>query len=243
MWNGYSRNLVTKQGGASRVSILTMNNGIVTRGVLYDIARLKGVDYWEPGTRIFPSDLEAWAGSPAVLGVHILDRADLEALGEAAATRNRFHSLALALAMLYGCVVVISLRLMGILTKGWTVAGITREVTLFLNASLAVILTSGTLLYLSEAMKAFDDGAFWIKDGLDRGTDFPGAPGSVSDVRAALSALYKASVLVCRDSPPISLKAPGRSRTPPLRTEEPPRTAGKLRPQYCARRSPRSASS
>jgi len=69
----------------------------------------------------------------------------------------------LALAMLYGCVVVISLRLMGILMKGWTVAGITREVTPFLNASLAVILTSGTLLYLSEAMKAFDNAAFWIK--------------------------------------------------------------------------------
>src|SRR5262245_25995433 len=35
-------------------------NGIVTRGVLYDIPRLKGVPYLEPGTRIFPADLEAW---------------------------------------------------------------------------------------------------------------------------------------------------------------------------------------
>jgi len=69
----------------------------------------------------------------------------------------------LALAMLYGCVAVISLRLMGILMKGWTVAGITREVTPFLNSSLAVILTSGTLLYLSEAMKTFNNPAFWIK--------------------------------------------------------------------------------
>ncbi len=60
MWNGYSRNLVTKQGGASKVSILTMKNGIVTRGVLYDIPKLKGVPYLEPGTRIFPEDLEAW---------------------------------------------------------------------------------------------------------------------------------------------------------------------------------------
>jgi len=60
MWNGYSRNLVTKQGGASKVSILTMKNGIVTRGVLYDIPKLKGVAYLEPGTRIFPADLEAW---------------------------------------------------------------------------------------------------------------------------------------------------------------------------------------
>jgi hypothetical protein len=69
----------------------------------------------------------------------------------------------LALAMLYGCVVVISLRLMGILMGGWTVAGITREVTPFLNSSLAVILVTGTLLYLSEAIKTFGNPAFWIK--------------------------------------------------------------------------------
>jgi hypothetical protein len=166
MWNGYSRNLVTKQGGAAKVSILTMKNGILTRGVLYDIPKLKGVPYLEPGTRIFPEDLEAWekmAGVKAgpgdalvlrwgkwarrakvgpqpgdlaagldnsvipwlkkrdigllvwetagyqpqppgdlarnalhnfvleILGVHILDRADLEAVSEAAAERKRWE--------------------------------------------------------------------------------------------------------------------------------------------------------
>jgi Putative cyclase len=60
MWNGAKRTLVTKEGGAAKNSILTMKNGIVTRGVLYDIPRLKGVEYLEPGTRIFPEDLEAW---------------------------------------------------------------------------------------------------------------------------------------------------------------------------------------
>ena len=35
-------------------SVLTMKDGIVTRAVLYDIPRLKGVAYLEPGTRIFP---------------------------------------------------------------------------------------------------------------------------------------------------------------------------------------------
>jgi hypothetical protein len=69
----------------------------------------------------------------------------------------------LALAMLYGCMVVISLRLMGVLMRGWTVSAITREVTPWFNGSLAVILTSGTLLYLSEAMKTFNNAAFWIK--------------------------------------------------------------------------------
>jgi kynurenine formamidase len=61
MWNGYPvSGLVTFEGGAARNSVLTMKGGIVTRGVLYDIPRLKGVPYLEPGTRIFPADLEAW---------------------------------------------------------------------------------------------------------------------------------------------------------------------------------------
>jgi hypothetical protein len=61
----------------------------------------------------------------------------------------------LALTMLYGCIVVISLRLISFLMGGWTVSGITREVTPYLNWSLVVILTSGTLLYLS-AIKTFN---------------------------------------------------------------------------------------
>src|SRR5262249_2770286 len=61
MWNGDSvADLVTMNGGAAKNSILTMKEGIVTRGVLYDIAKLKGVPYLEPGTRIFVEDLEAW---------------------------------------------------------------------------------------------------------------------------------------------------------------------------------------
>ena len=168
MWNGYPvSSLVTRDGGAARNSILTMKSGIVTRGVLYDIPRLKGVPYLEPGTRIFPEDLEAWekkagvrvgAGDalllrwgrwarraklgpwpideqsagldnsvlpwlkkrdiallgwetpgympqPAgdlprlavhdfvltILGVHLIDRADFDALAEAAAARNRWE--------------------------------------------------------------------------------------------------------------------------------------------------------
>jgi kynurenine formamidase len=60
MWNGYAVSEVTREGGAARNSVLTMKDGIVTRAVLYDIPRLKGVAYLEPGTRIFPDDLEAW---------------------------------------------------------------------------------------------------------------------------------------------------------------------------------------
>jgi kynurenine formamidase len=60
-WNGYPvASVVTAEGGAARNSVLNMKSGIVTRAVLYDIPRLKGLPYLEPGTRIFPEDLEAW---------------------------------------------------------------------------------------------------------------------------------------------------------------------------------------
>jgi hypothetical protein len=165
MWNGYdTATLVTREKGAEKNSVMPMKTGIVTRAVLYDIARLKGVPYLAPGDRIFVSDLEAWekktgvsagpgdamvlrwgrygrraklgpddgaagldnsvlpwlkrrdiallvwetAGySPqpagdlprnavhnfiqAILGIHVLDRADLEALSQATASRNRWE--------------------------------------------------------------------------------------------------------------------------------------------------------
>ena len=67
MWNGYPiSELVTMEEGAKKNSILTMKDGIVTRGVLYDIPRLKGVPYLEPGTRVFVEDLEAWEAQTGV---------------------------------------------------------------------------------------------------------------------------------------------------------------------------------
>jgi kynurenine formamidase len=60
MYNGYSREEVTPDHGAAKNAILNFKNGIVTRGILMDIPRLKGVDYLEPGTRIYPEDLDAW---------------------------------------------------------------------------------------------------------------------------------------------------------------------------------------
>ena len=78
MWNGYAVDgVVTKDRGAARNSILTMKSGIVTRGVLYDMPKLKGVPYLEPGTRIFVEDLEAWerkAGVKAMAGDALLLR-------------------------------------------------------------------------------------------------------------------------------------------------------------------------
>jgi len=69
----------------------------------------------------------------------------------------------LALTFLFAAIVVIDLRLMGLMMKGWTVSKLADELRVYLNASVVVILISGTLLFLSEAVKAFDNPAFWVK--------------------------------------------------------------------------------
>ena len=59
LYNGFARDVVTKDG-AQKLSIHNVKNGIMTRGILIDIAELRGVEYLEPGTAIFPEELEAW---------------------------------------------------------------------------------------------------------------------------------------------------------------------------------------
>jgi len=67
MWNGYDVDgLVTMEAGALKNSIMAVKDGLVTRAVLYDIPRLKGVPYLEPGTRITVADLEAWEARTGV---------------------------------------------------------------------------------------------------------------------------------------------------------------------------------
>ena len=52
--------------GCVRLGITTPKQGIVTRGILMDIARLKGVAYLEPGTPIYVEDLEAWEAEAGI---------------------------------------------------------------------------------------------------------------------------------------------------------------------------------
>jgi kynurenine formamidase len=59
MFNGFSKDEVD-QTGAHKLSILNLKNGIVSRGVLVDIPKLKGLPYLEPETAIYPEDLDAW---------------------------------------------------------------------------------------------------------------------------------------------------------------------------------------
>jgi kynurenine formamidase len=59
-YNGYARADVNTDSGCTKLGIQNLKSGIITRGVLVDIARLRGVDALEPGTPIYVEDLEAW---------------------------------------------------------------------------------------------------------------------------------------------------------------------------------------
>jgi kynurenine formamidase len=58
LYNGAPAGAVTTQGAAAD-SIEVLANGLVARGVLLDIPRLRGVPWLEPGQHVFRSDLEA----------------------------------------------------------------------------------------------------------------------------------------------------------------------------------------
>jgi kynurenine formamidase len=60
MYNGMPMTEVTDQA-CNAGSVFAWKDGVIGRGVLMDIPRLKRVDYLEPGTRIYPEDLDNWA--------------------------------------------------------------------------------------------------------------------------------------------------------------------------------------
>jgi kynurenine formamidase len=59
-YNGYARAEVNTEKGCTKLSIDTLKQGVITRGILLDIPRLKGVPYLEPGTAVYQEDVEAW---------------------------------------------------------------------------------------------------------------------------------------------------------------------------------------
>jgi kynurenine formamidase len=67
MYNGFPATEV-KSTGASRGSIMAARDGVVGRGVLLDIPRLRGVDHLEPGDTITPDELDA---AETAQGVHV----------------------------------------------------------------------------------------------------------------------------------------------------------------------------
>lgn len=62
MYNGFSRQEVGKSG-AARLSIDNVRMGVMTRGLLVDVPRLRGKKFLQPGEAIYPADLDQWEQS------------------------------------------------------------------------------------------------------------------------------------------------------------------------------------
>jgi kynurenine formamidase len=65
LYNGKPSRTLTQKGAAVN-TIEVVKNGLVGRGVLLDVPRLRGVPWLEPGEHVFPEDLEAAEREQAV---------------------------------------------------------------------------------------------------------------------------------------------------------------------------------
>jgi hypothetical protein len=68
-----------------------------------------------------------------------------------------------ALALLFGAILLLNLRLLGLTLKHKPVAQLARELAPWILVSLIIILSSGVLLFASEAMKAYASVPFQVK--------------------------------------------------------------------------------
>ena len=59
MYNGRPSSMVTTREGALAESIELLKDGVVSRGVLLDAPRHRGIDWMEPGQGVMPHELEA----------------------------------------------------------------------------------------------------------------------------------------------------------------------------------------
>ncbi|GAA2906426.1 cyclase [Actinoplanes cyaneus] len=57
-YNGRSHSLVGAETGSAWAAVTAAANGIVTRGVLLDVAAVRDVPWLEPGQGVFPGDIE-----------------------------------------------------------------------------------------------------------------------------------------------------------------------------------------
>jgi kynurenine formamidase len=60
MYNGAALASNNTVDGCAQLGVENLRNGLVTRGILIDIPRLRNVEYLEPGTAVFVEDIEAW---------------------------------------------------------------------------------------------------------------------------------------------------------------------------------------
>ena len=68
-----------------------------------------------------------------------------------------------ALALLFGAVIVLNLRMSGVMWRGRSLPKLAQELAPWTLCSLVVILVTGVLLFASEAIRSFHSGPFRIK--------------------------------------------------------------------------------
>jgi len=59
-YNGFARADVLTEKGCAKLGIENLRSGVITRGILIDIPRLKDLPYLEPGAPVYVEDIEAW---------------------------------------------------------------------------------------------------------------------------------------------------------------------------------------
>ena len=59
MYNNRPASLVTNRQGATAESVESVKDGLISRGILLDVARHRNVDWLQPGEGILPDELEA----------------------------------------------------------------------------------------------------------------------------------------------------------------------------------------
>jgi hypothetical protein len=69
----------------------------------------------------------------------------------------------LALAAIGGAVIVVDLRLLGLGLRGQRVSEVARDAYPWMIGSLIVMLITGAILFMSEAIKCYYSFAFWVK--------------------------------------------------------------------------------
>jgi len=60
LYNGFPLETVSQEIGCTKLALDNVREGIVTRGILIDMTRLKSPVHRAPGTRVYVDDLEAW---------------------------------------------------------------------------------------------------------------------------------------------------------------------------------------
>jgi len=60
LYNGFIKSEKISESGCAALGVENQKDGIMTRAVLVDLPLLKNVPYLEPGTPVYPADVEAW---------------------------------------------------------------------------------------------------------------------------------------------------------------------------------------